>query len=120
MIAILLRMGMGMGRSVAGRRAGAPRRVVPCRALIALALGTWLVACSVEQGGAGGDCVRSTECEMGLVCIEGACSDDLSSIGDPGEVPMLVPDGGMEMAMPDAGETMMMAPDAAMTPADGG
>jgi hypothetical protein len=103
---------MGMGRLV----------------LRLLGLGLCLAGCSVEEGGAGADCVRSTECEMGFVCIEGACSDDLSRIGDPGEVPELMPDAGMDMAMPDAGEPptpdagdMTITPDAAaMAPADGG
>lgn len=109
MIAILLRMGMG-------------------RSLVTLGLGIWLGACSVEEGGSGADCVRSTECEMGLVCIEGACSDDLSLIGDPGEVPMLMPEAGVDVVTPDASEQvapdasdmMGMATDAAVTPADGG
>lgn len=48
---------------------------------------------------------------MGLVCIESACSSDLSLIGDPGEVPELMPDAGVDMAVPDASE-MMMPPDA--------
>ena len=84
------------------------------RLLSTFGLGIWLGACSVEDGGSGADCVRSTECEMGLVCIEGACSNDLSLIGDPGEVPMLMPEGGMDMVTPDA------STDAAMTPVDGG
>ena len=111
---------MGMGRLV----------------LRVLGFGLWLAGCSVEEGGAGADCVRSTECQMGFVCIEGVCSNDLSLIGDPGEVPELMPDGGMDMAMPDAGEPptldasdimeptdaggMPMTTDAAMVPADGG
>jgi hypothetical protein len=96
---------MGMGRLVAVS-------VVACGLL---------GACSVEEGGAGADCVRSTECAMGLVCIEGLCSNDLSAIEDPGEVPELMPDGGMDTMMePDAGAMMMPAGDAAMPPADGG
>jgi len=103
---------MGMGRLV----------------LTVLALGLWLAGCSVEAGGAGADCVRSTECAMGFVCLEGTCSNDLSLIGDPGEVPELMPDAGMDIAMPDASEPappdagdMMMTTDAALLPpADGG
>lgn len=127
--AILLRMGMG--------RAVAERNGVLGRVARTVALGLWLAGCSVEEAGAGEDCVRSTECEMGLLCIEGVCSNDLSLIGDPGEVPELMPDGGMDMAMPDAGEpapvdaggtmvlpdageVMMMAGDAATPAPDGG
>lgn len=105
---------MSMGRWVAGLSVGS------------LVLG----ACSVEEGGSGADCLRSTECQSGLVCIEGVCSDDLSAIEDPGEVPELMPDTGMEMmAMPDASEPqptdagstdMTMAPSDAAIPVDGG
>jgi hypothetical protein len=104
---------MSMGRFV-GRRNSVPGGV-----LRALGLGLWLAGCSIEEGGSGADCIRSTECELGLVCIEGTCSNDLSLIGDPGEVPELMPDGGMDLAMPDASEMpvpdaggMMMAADA--------
>lgn len=66
---------------------------------------------------------------MGLVCIESTCSSDLSLIGDPGEVPELMPDAGVDMAMPDASQMMMPADASAMTmnsdaavapPVDGG
>lgn len=97
----------------------------------AMAMGRWvsvgvavaglLGGCSVDQGGAGADCVRSAECAMGLVCIEGLCSNDLSAIEDPGEVPELMPEGGMEMMVePDASGMMMMSSDAAAPPGDGG
>ena len=112
MKAILSRM--SMGRWVAG-----------CLGIGCVLLG----GCSVEEGGSGADCIRSTECQAGLVCIEGVCSDDLSAIEDPGEVPELMPEGGMDMmVMPDASEMtpadaggmeMMMPTDAAL-PADGG
>jgi hypothetical protein len=95
---------MGMGRLVA---------------VSLVACGT-LGACTVEEGGAGEDCVRSTECAMGLVCIEGLCSNDLSAIEDPGEVPELMPEGGMNMMELDAGDMMMTLSDAAMPPVDGG
>ncbi len=61
------------------------------------------VACSVQPGGAGTDCVRSSECELGLVCIEGMCTDDLDALADPGAVPVLPDEAGMEPdAMADA------------------
>lgn len=88
-------------------------------AMLWLAAGTG--ACSVEEGGAGQDCLRSAECAPGLVCIEGICSDDLSSIADPGEVPMLTPEDAGMAPEPDAGAlpidaAMMMPPaDAAIT-----
>jgi hypothetical protein len=86
-----------------------------------------LGACSVDEGGEGSDCVRSTECALGLVCIEGACSSDLAAIADLGEVPELMTEAGTEMAVPDASERvpdaggmdMMMVPaDAALPPED--
>jgi hypothetical protein len=52
----------------------------------------WLCACSWSTGGSGDTCTRSTECNGGLACIEGACSDDLSALEDPGSVPVLVRD----------------------------
>lgn len=62
-----------------------------------------LVACSVQPGGAGTDCVRSTECELGLVCIEGMCTDDLDALDHPGDVPVLPDEVGMQPdAMADA------------------
>lgn len=41
------------------------------------------VACGGPQplGGEGAACVRAADCAPGLVCIEGACSADLSAIG---------------------------------------
>jgi hypothetical protein len=88
-------------------------------AMLWLANGTG--ACSVEEGGAGQDCLRSAECAQGLVCIEGVCSDDLSSIADPGEVPMLTPEEASLEPESDAGAVpvdaaMVMPPsDAAIT-----
>jgi hypothetical protein len=81
-------------------------------------------ACSVEEAGAGQGCLRSAECAPGLVCIEGVCSDDLSSIADPGEVPTLTPEEQDTELEPDVGEVtvdaamMMMTTteDAAMMP----
>lgn len=58
-------------------------------------VGGLLVGCAVDSAGYGGDCVRSTECNAGLVCIEGTCTNDLSLLDDPGEVP--------ELREPDAG-----------------
>ena len=96
-----------------------------------MAMGRWVTVsvvaagmlggCSVEEGGAGADCVRSAECALGLVCIEGLCSNDLSAIEDPGEVPELMPEGGMDMMVePDASDMMRVSSDAATPPADGG
>jgi hypothetical protein len=75
-------------------------------------------ACSVEEGGAGQDCLRSAECAPGLVCIEGVCSDDLSSIANPGEVPMITPEEADMEPEPDAGPMPVDA--AMMLPSDGG
>ena len=61
---------------------------------------------------------------MGLVCIEDVCTDDLSSIADPGEVPMLMPEAGVEPVAPDASEmelpAAMMDAELTMPLADGG
>ncbi|HMI94399.1 MAG TPA: hypothetical protein VK509_23665 [Polyangiales bacterium] len=57
-------------------------------------------ACNREALGSGDSCTRSSECEDGLVCVEGACSANLAGIGDPGSVPML-----MEEEMPAEGES---------------
>ena len=79
------------------------------RSVVVLWLAGTAFACSVQDGAAGDECLRSTECASGLVCIEGICSDDLSSIADPGTVPMFMPETAMEPE-PDAGEL----PDGAM------
>ena len=70
-------------------------------------LGLWLASagCTEAAGDEGAICTRSTECEKGLACVEGACSADLTPLEDPSRVPMLTP--------PEEGEPML---DAAMMP----
>ena len=60
--------------------------------------------CSLEKSGKGDTCTRSAQCAAGLACIypdgtgkakEGKCSSDLSSLYDPSQVPMLMPDTGV-------------------------
>lgn len=75
--------------------------------------GGLLFGCSVDSAGYGGDCVRSSECNAGLVCIEGSCTNDLSLLEDPGEVP--------DLSEPDAGAVPLdaSATDAAAPALDG-
>ena len=70
----------------------------------------WLASagCTDRTRSDGEACTRSTECAVGLACVEGACSADLTPLEDPSRVPMLTP------AMPDA--AMTPAPDAATQP----
>jgi hypothetical protein len=90
-----------------------------------------LTACTSEIGGSGASCTRSAQCELGLACIEGACSDDLDALRDQSTVPMLMadpppeeeppPQAGEEA--PQAGEEAPQAGEEApppVPPADGG
>jgi hypothetical protein len=74
------------------------------RILLTAALVAGTADCSLEKGGNGDTCTRSTQCATGLACIypdgsarakEGKCSSDLSSLNDPNQVPMLMMDMGM-------------------------
>jgi hypothetical protein len=102
--------------ALAVRRASERCAVCYCawmrRGVVALA-GGLLFGCSVDSAGYGGDCVRSTECNAGLVCIEGSCTNDLSLLEDPGEVP--------DLSEPDTGTGPLdaSAPDAAVPTLDG-
>jgi hypothetical protein len=87
-------------------------------ALVALWI-AGVTGCSLEKGGKGDTCTRSAQCATGLACIrpdgdgmtkEGKCSSDLSSLYDPDQIPMLMPDTGVPEV--DAGM------DAAVTAAD--
>ena len=83
-------------------------------AAVAIAL-LGLTACGHSTVGAGEACTRSAQCESGLVCVEGACSDDLSPLEDPSRVPMLTPPEVDAAVAVDAA-----APDAAPTAGAGG
>jgi hypothetical protein len=85
--------------------------------IAALACGLWS-GCSVGSAGYGGDCVRSTECDVGLVCIEGLCTNDLSGLADPGEVPDLSEEDAAAPAI-DAAVVDGETPDAALPVLDG-
>ncbi|MEM6956875.1 MAG: hypothetical protein AAF645_14370 [Myxococcota bacterium] len=55
-----------------------------------------LVACSsLEVQPAGGPCVRSLECAVGLACVEGVCSADTTGLIGQGP-----PEPGEDMGMP--------------------
>jgi len=103
--------------------------------LAALALTICAAACDASTGTRGEACTRSAQCEPGLACIEGECSDDPAALGMQGEVPMLMPeqpDSGAAVTPDAAGPTdaaqqppadtgAAAPPDAgAMTPADAG
>jgi len=89
---------------------------------LALSCVTAVTACNREPLDGGDACTRSSECDEGLVCVEGECGTDLAAIASPGTVPMLMQ--GEEMPPPDSGDAAMMMPpqggsDAATpTPAD--
>jgi hypothetical protein len=68
----------------------------------AAALG-WLVAASAAPGACGGpqeaagkgaECFRADDCAAGLVCINGVCDDDLSTIVSQVDGPTPVQDSG--------------------------
>jgi hypothetical protein len=79
--------------------------------------------CSVQPGGAGADCVRSTECELGLVCVNETCTDNLDGLEDQGQVPVLMMEAadagdGMADAATGSGDASVMRSDAAMPVVD--
>jgi hypothetical protein len=74
--------------------------------VLAVVCATAVVACNREPLGSGDTCTRSSECENGLVCVEGACSGSLSGIGNPGTVPMLMEEQPPVEEAPDASMTM--------------
>ena len=53
--------------------------------------------CNRDALGSGDQCTRSSECDVGLVCVEGACSSSLAGLENPGTVPMVMM--GEEMPM---------------------
>ncbi|MBE7480886.1 MAG: hypothetical protein HS104_13010 [Polyangiaceae bacterium] len=73
------------------------RRRVAWRALgAAVFLGAFWLPASCggpqEQAGLGGECYRADDCQTGLVCINGVCSNDLTGIvstvdGPAGDAP---------------------------------
>jgi hypothetical protein len=65
-----------------------------------LLLGLASSSCSLETVKAGGACQRSTQCAEGLACVNGRCSQDLSSIAATNTVPMY---GGGSGGAPVAG-----------------
>jgi hypothetical protein len=57
---------------------------------LSLSFALVLLGCAPHQaggGGAGTPCVRAAQCEPGLVCISGACSNDIAAI-EGGVVPV--------------------------------
>jgi len=79
----------------------------------------------------GGSCLMDPDCELGLVCIRNACTDNLgplvnieSDVGVPSDAPAMKPDAST--AMPEASaaegspepETSSSAPDATQPPMD--
>jgi hypothetical protein len=75
--------------------------------------------CDSSLATRGEECTRSAQCELGLACIEGECSDNPTALGMQGQVPMLMPepqDAGAAVPPGDAGVAM----DAAQAPADAG
>src|SRR6476646_8348230 len=73
-------------------------------------------ACSLEPASSGDSCTRSSQCKPGLACVlptgdskakEGRCSADLTTLYDPSQVPMLMPEADPMMPVMDAGPMMM-------------
>ncbi len=61
--------------------------------------------CKTDAASAGERCTRSAQCEAGLACIEGRCSNDLDALQGQSTVPMLMPDEPAEEPQPPgAGE----------------
>lgn len=93
-----------------GIRAARPAWLAAFAALAATAVS----ACNRDPVEAGEKCTRSSECDEGLVCIEGACSHDLSALPNQGTVPELMMDEEAPMDMPDGGADMGMEMDVDM------
>jgi hypothetical protein len=50
-----------------------------------------LSSCKSLERGAGKACTRSSQCAVGLACIEQVCSDDLGALAEQSTVPDLMP-----------------------------
>jgi hypothetical protein len=48
--------------------------------------------CTAKPADAGESCTRSSQCKVGLACIEGRCSNDLDALQNQSMVPMLMPE----------------------------
>jgi hypothetical protein len=72
-------------------------------------------ACTSKPVGPNESCTRSSQCKIGLACIDGRCSDDLDALRGQSTVPMLMPDEPAQEPEqpPGAGE-----PSATPPPAD--
>lgn len=57
---------------------------------LGLGLGSIAACGDLSERGAGDQCTRSTQCAVGLACIDGVCGDDLSAVAEQSEVPQLV------------------------------
>jgi len=63
-----------------------------------------LVGCSsAEPKGPNRACFRALDCQSGLVCVEGRCTDDISPIVPEGAGTPAVP-AGENAGAPDAGQ----------------
>lgn len=65
-----------------------------------------IAGCTAKPAGAGESCTRSSQCKVGLACIEGRCSSDLDALQNQSMVPMLMPEapGEEPEQPPGAGE----------------
>ena len=72
----------------------------------ALLVTAGLVACDLEAGAEGETCVRTSQCEMLLACVDGVCTSELDSVADQSTIPDLAqgPEGDdmADAAMADA------------------
>lgn len=75
-----------------------------------------LSGCSLEPGASGSNCVRTTQCAVGLACVQGRCSNDLQAIADESTVPAFESaDAATEAAVGDAATDAASASDANMS-----
>lgn len=59
----------------------------------ALLLGCTLWGCDLDAGATEGEsCVRTSQCQMLLACVEGVCTRDLDSVAEQSSVPELIRD----------------------------
>lgn len=113
----------GFLESIRGRSRGVSRVPTHLALVVGLLAAVGAFGCSAYQTGLGpgAACVRSAQCQGGLVCNMGMCTSDLAGFGMG--MPPVLPDGGPPDALvdPDAAPPEMDAGppiDAAMPPLD--
>jgi hypothetical protein len=88
------------------------RAVSPSALWLTLFLGA-AAACTSKPVGPGESCTRSSQCKLGLACIEGRCSDDLDALRGQSTVPMLMEEEPAQEPVQPPGAGEPSAPPAA-------